>query len=108
MQGWCLDQYGNDQNSGVDHLGWRSSAEECLEDCRENNRATGCEFFRGSYTDCVVHTRSVVTGNGDDEHKCFVFSETGLEVSKEPEADPEEKSYNAELLPSGQLSIKQK
>ena len=71
---------GADQNSGVKQLNsldgnTREMQEECLELCRAEVGATGCEvIWDRSSRGCYVHTEDVARGNGYDNYQCWVFS----------------------------------
>ena len=75
MEGWCLDISGGDQNSGVIHLGTKSSPERCAISCiRKKRSATGCEYNKQN-NQCSVHTHDVGSASGGTAgHLCLKLS----------------------------------
>jgi len=79
--GYCVRADGADQNDGVFKVdesndGSEQNQQDCLWRCRNQvPGATGCELIwdRDNHG-CYAHTQSIDRGNGDDQHKCWVFS----------------------------------
>ena len=81
--GFCVTKTGADQNSGVIGKGSITilngntieAQEKCLEICKQNDGATGCEvIWGGTNVNCYVHTQEIARGNGVANHACWVFS----------------------------------
>ena len=91
--GYCLDQNGYDQNSGViknrdipdkdfDIISNHVMA-KCLAWCKHGLRkqwykpAKGCEYIYGKHMrnkGCYYHPQTVSKGNGADNHYCYKFN----------------------------------
>ena len=69
--GWCVKEGNIDQNDGDQVISWNMSPEVCLRSCLAYADATGCESNEEGT--CVVHTQSVVGGNGNRDYTCWVF-----------------------------------
>ena len=78
--GFCIKQDGRDQNSRVKKLNSFDGKaierqEQCVELCKRENEATGCEVIWGQGNrGCYVHKAEIARGNGGDRHYCWVFS----------------------------------
>ena len=78
--GFCIKQDGRDQNSRVKKLNSFDGKaierqEQCLELCKKEFGATGCEVIWGQGNrGCYVHKAEIARGNGGDRHYCWVFS----------------------------------
>ena len=71
--GYCLNERGEDQNSGTLLL----SPGNCLEQCKKHEGATGCEDYQGGRA-CLVHTSPLSTGsNSNSNFHCWVFEKCG-------------------------------
>ena len=77
--GFCIKQDGRDQNSRVKKLNSFDGKaierqEQCVELCKRENEATGCEVIWGQGNrGCYVHKAEIARGNGGDRHYCCVF-----------------------------------
>ena len=79
-KGFCVKEDRGDQNSGVIKLNdldgnTAERQEKCLELCRAEDGATGCEvIWDQENRGCYAHTDEIDRGNGVDRHGCWVFS----------------------------------
>ena len=78
--GWCLDQYGKDQNDGYVqlHKGYGLTETKCLEKCKKKWGATditGCEYHPKS---CIYHSMPLSKGSGDVPFVCWIFLPLGI------------------------------
>ena len=76
--GYCLGSEGQRQVSGALKLAEvsGSQAQECLEACRGNGAALGCEAIAsGSDKGCYVHTAPVAYGSGASGATCWVLQQ---------------------------------
>ena len=82
MKGICLDKNKDDQNEGVlgSPITTKFSLEECLDWCKKQKLATGCEYQRG-IEKCFVHTNDVSYASGEDGSVCTVIHPKGLFLS---------------------------
>ncbi len=80
MPGYCVDN-GNDQNNGVIKVnsldGSTKQAQDiCLAACKAKPDATGCEIVWGhSNQGCYIMTETITSGNGVNNHLCWVFDQ---------------------------------
>ena len=84
-KGYCLDEKGNDQNSGVLNTSRTMSPTSCLNWCNQQDLATGCEYHIPT-SGCSVHTYSVSSGSGHYGSLCSVILPKGLLPSSAPTA----------------------
>ena len=63
--GYCLDENNMDQNNGVRTLPGVSSEEECLQNCRAQAEARGCEYYCDTdvHCTCAYHTEAISSGS---------------------------------------------
>ena len=69
-EGVCVDSNGNAPTEGIVNLGSKSNKEDCWDECKEDERATGCEW---SDPMCKRHTQRVVDGQGTSPSICLYF-----------------------------------
>ena len=72
--GWCLNEYGADQNKGSVILQGKMEKHQCLQACqyrKGNASSAGCEFnIRGG---CTFHNNPVVNGSGNEGYICWIL-----------------------------------
>ena len=79
-KGFCVKRNGHDQNLGVKKINsldgnTPARQQQCLEFCRGTGGATGCEvIWDNERRGCYAHTQEIARGNGQEGHKCWVFS----------------------------------
>ena len=78
--GFCLDENNMDQNNGVRTLPGVSSEEECLQKCRAQAGAKGCEYYSNinAHRTCAYHTEAISSGSGDADYVCWNLGVAGI------------------------------
>ena len=73
QMGWCLDLKGKEIRKG-DQIGLANamSPEECLDLCKKEKDAKGCEFNKDGK--CSYHTKLVASGNGHQDYVCWILT----------------------------------
>ena len=77
MNGICMDENGLDQTLGGLEAPKKMTREECLNWCKKQSLAVGCEYKLKEET-CLGHTFSVSSANGAYGTLCAIVHPKGL------------------------------
>ena len=73
QNGWCLNLEGKEiQGDEEIDLSNTSSQEECLDLCKKEKDAKGCEYSKNGK--CSYHTKVVASGNGHQDYVCWILT----------------------------------
>ena len=73
QNGWCLNLAGKEINDDEQmDLSNASSPEECLDLCKKQHDAKGCEYSKNGK--CSYHTKVVASGNGHQDYVCWILT----------------------------------
>ena len=113
VKGDCVKPNGENQTVEVQHL---SSLDidtierqrECFDMCRTIPRVTGCVGIWGQNDrGCYAHTHEVTIGNGQSNHRCWVFSKVKINGKEDPrKAEIKGKMLGSYLFVSHQRLLK--
>lgn len=70
--GYCIDSNDRDVNTGDTVIAMGMTDQNCYEQCKNMENVTSCEWERKNGK-CIVHTKEVAKGNGNQDYKCWVL-----------------------------------